>query len=880
MQMTDRKDRLYELLPAIYRLRDADQGYPLRALLRVISEQVNAVEDDIAQLYENWFIETCQDWVVPYIGDLIGYRQVHEAGEPTEVSTLQGREHNKILIPRREVARTIYYRRRKGTLALLEEISNDVAGWPGRAVEFYRLLSFTQSLNHLRLDQGKTVDLRNVGDLDLLNGPFDRLSHTVDVRRPNSHRGQGRFNIPSVGLFVWPLRPYTETRVMARCLEPEHFQRYSFSPMGNDVQLLIKPEREPGPTHIAEETNLPSPIRRLDFERDKVRYYGADKSLQIWVNDPWRPVSEDEIVVANLDKWLYEPSEGEVAVDPVLGRIVFPTKNPPSRVRVSYIHAFSADMGGGEYERQIPETPMIAICSIHREDIEDATSLVVKLRNDLFKPSHYIRSRFSKEPIDMLDSYNENLDAKVSPGKEQLDAIVDAVVNELNDVLMDEELYDYERFEGSELLHSLDKDLQNEVDMLIKLKWAGLKLQERQLNRLNRLLLESVFPLCMSYHLYRVGEGEEFRTINDALHKWNEDVPRYAVIEITDSGLYQESINHLKLGKNQNLQLRAANLMHPIIDLLEKHRGPSDLLTIEGSSGSRLVIDGLMIAGLGVKLSSEFAEIVIMHTTLVPGYNLYPSYKRAHHGPSPSLILSQLKIDGKVIIEHSIIGPIETETESNKWLDPIKIDISDSILDISNPDSTRTKLDVLYETRSKVANAALTIRRTTFKGRVRVHAIELAEDSIFYEEVQVARSQWGCMRFCYVAPGSYTPKRFSCQPDLAEKAVKERIKDPVQDIQQKMMDEAQQMERLRVRPKFNCIEYGKATYCQLSDTCAEEITRGSEDRSEMGAFHDLFNPQREANLRARLQEYTPAGMDAGVIIVNILEENEEEEYER
>jgi hypothetical protein len=33
----------------------------------------------------------------------------------------------------------------------------------------------------------------------------------------------------------------------------------------------------------------------------------------------------------------------------------------------------------------------------------------------------------------------------------------------------------------------------------------------------------------------------------------------------------------------------------------------------------------------------------------------------------------------------------------------------------------------------------------------------------------------------------------------------------------------------------------------------------------MGAFHDLYQPQRAANLRARLNEYTPAGMTAGMI---------------
>ena len=54
------KDRLYELLPVVHRRRDAEQGYPLKALLRVIAEQVDIVEDDIEQLYDNWFIETCR----------------------------------------------------------------------------------------------------------------------------------------------------------------------------------------------------------------------------------------------------------------------------------------------------------------------------------------------------------------------------------------------------------------------------------------------------------------------------------------------------------------------------------------------------------------------------------------------------------------------------------------------------------------------------------------------------------------------------------------------------------------------------------------------------------------------------------------------------
>ena len=120
-------DRLYNLLPAIHRIRDAEQGEPLRQLLAVITQQIGMLEEDLEQLYDDQFIETCAPWVLPYIGDLIGYRSLHPIG-PDQ------------LTPRAEVANTIAYRRRKGTASVLEQLARDVTGWNARAVEFFQLL--------------------------------------------------------------------------------------------------------------------------------------------------------------------------------------------------------------------------------------------------------------------------------------------------------------------------------------------------------------------------------------------------------------------------------------------------------------------------------------------------------------------------------------------------------------------------------------------------------------------------------------------------------------------------------------------------------------------------------------------------------------------
>ncbi len=139
--------RLFDLLPAVHRVRDHAQGAPLQALLSVLDEQVQALENDIAGLYDNWFIETCDEWTVPYIGDLLGARPIR----PVESAGVSMRAW---------VANTLAYRRRKGTALVLEQLARDVTGWPAAAVEFFQRLATTQHLNHVRLRPAATASAR------------------------------------------------------------------------------------------------------------------------------------------------------------------------------------------------------------------------------------------------------------------------------------------------------------------------------------------------------------------------------------------------------------------------------------------------------------------------------------------------------------------------------------------------------------------------------------------------------------------------------------------------------------------------------------------------------------------------------------------------
>src|SRR5918992_1015412 len=183
--MAASSERLMELLPAVYGLRDAQEGHVLRAFLDAIQEQADAIEADIDGLYDNWFIETCDEWVVPYIADLLGVRDLQVTGGG---------------ISRRAfVANVLAYRRGKGTAVTLEQIARDLTGWPAKSVEFFTKLIWAQHANHIRPDAHATISLTDATGLELVGGPFEKAAHTVDVRHIDNSRG--RYNLANVGIF-------------------------------------------------------------------------------------------------------------------------------------------------------------------------------------------------------------------------------------------------------------------------------------------------------------------------------------------------------------------------------------------------------------------------------------------------------------------------------------------------------------------------------------------------------------------------------------------------------------------------------------------------------------------------------------------------------
>ncbi len=730
--MTDPLDRLYALLPMVHRNRDALEGEPLRALLQVIAEQVMLIEEDIERAWDNWFIETCEDWVVPYIGGLVGYEPVEPPGEAAR--------RGGALTPRREVANTIRYRARKGTLRLLERLAADVAGWPAVAVEYRERLAQTVSLRLPRPARGRTPDLGL--PVEEAGGLLDLRARTADPRRLGSPRRPGTHGPANVGLHVWRLRAFPVTRALARCREEVGPHCFTFSLLGNDVALFARPEpgradRPAAPRRISRRALATARRRGERFAHPRPEYYGLDegdggaavRSLALWAPD-WPkagastgPVPAEQIIVADLEDWTYLPPPGFLALDPERGRIAFPPRQlPKGPVTVSYHYGFSAEIGGGEYRRPI----------------------------------------------------SQEAGAKVT-----------------------------------------------RVTSVRGLR-AALKRWERPRNAA-------------------------------AAAKAAQRPPRHEVIEIADSGVYVLPVR-VHLGAGETLQLRAAQRTRPVIGLVDWQAGGSDALSVTGGEGSRFTLDGLLVYGRGVQAEGQLRSLTVRHSTLVPGWWIGPDCDPKR--PSePSIEL--IDCGACVNVERSITGSIQVNNDEVRT-DPVRIRVTDSMIDATGVDCDSPQCEALGAAGSRLAFASASFVRSTVIGRVMTHSVELGQDSLFLGRMTVARRQLGCLRFCYAPPGSRTPRRFQCQPDLAVAAL--GLPAPP--------DELVEQERRRVRPRFDSLRYGRPDYGRLALDCPVEIRRGAEDESEMGVFHHLQNPRRAANLRARLDEYVPARCDAGIIFAD------------
>lgn len=749
--------QIYELLPAVYRERDAAEGYPLRALLHIIQDQAEILHTDIRQLWDDFFIETCKPWVIPYIGDLVSNNLLYDASriEPSKTadelfSDLTGPD----LLPdmairvRADVAKTIYYRRRKGTLPMLEELARDVTGWASHAVEFFRLLEWTQNLNHLRYEAEDCIDLRNVEKVDRLDGAFDTWSHTVDVRHPV--QTEGWHNIPNIGFFLWRLQSYPLELVHAR--QAGQPWQYHFSPLGNPAPLFNAWRREGDDAGLATELHVPGPIRPAFFF-DDLRRYRLQQPPRLNVTDLYGPLDhggsfyierngsgvnpaidptatpaifQPQIVCRRLNPWpTTQPTGHILAVDVKNARIAIGDGfgDVTTSMDVSYHYGFSADMGGGAYER---------------------------------------------------DKW-----------------MIDPSLSDL------------------------------------------------------QLFVKQDSPPPGAYS-----------SLGAALTEWSNQGKPNTIITILDNRTYAEPLD-IEPADDAWFAIEAANGVRSHI------RPNGGRIRITGThTDATVTLSGLLVEG-GVEVGGDFGKLRLIHTTLVPGRELDEDGHPVTTDPSVLVADTSGGVNINTNFElhaaFSIIGPVRIPEHAQKLY------LLDCIVDgIGSPAISATGT-----TDQPVPST--TIERTTIFGPSYFRSLELATEVIFTGPVITEERHKGCVRFSFVPYGSQTPRRYRCQPDFeiakTIRKAKDRAKDEGIMLSSSDLDEISAEIRAWLVPTFTAEDYGNPGYAQLRINGPVQIRTGAEDGSEMGAFSHLKQPQRETNLRIRLDEYLPFGLVPGIMYV-------------
>jgi hypothetical protein len=686
---------------------------PLASLLALIEEQLAVVANDLGQLYDDQFIETCAPWVIPYIGNLIGYQPVH--GVAPAVAS-----------PRAEVAHTISFRRRKGTVLVLEQLARDVTGWGAHAVEFFRVLETSQYMNHIRPRNHYAPDLRNWRVGAYMDTGFDDTAHNIDVRRIAVERG--RYNIQNIGIFLWSLGAYSLTLSPATpsasnlAGKPQCFR---FSPLGRDIPLFTNPVSQGAEiTSAATQVNVPDRLLRRVLCQDLSSgagavYYGEGNSLAIYYGG--KLVNPYQIQVCNLSgadgSWANLPASGSytIAVDPELGRMALPpvASGPTPQVQVSFYYGFNADLGGGEYSR---EQSFV---------VQDGTRV-------LPFPDTASTARYKT----LQDALNYAATQLTANGQ-----------------------------------------------ISVELDGSGASQQAYQLTA----------PLSIN-------------------------VPAGATLEI-----------------------RGADGSWPMLVL-------DGEFSLAGGVSSSLILNGLLVSSKAAPgnppvalvhvpatasngSNNQLGSLALNHCTLVPGWALAPNGD-PQYATAPALVAAPAGL--QISIEKSILGALRIE-------ELVTASLADSILDATSRSS------VAYAASDgSSAGGALSLQGCTVIGKVHAGMLALASDSIVWAGLATGdswaaplisdRKQAGCVRFSYLPMGSVTPRQFECLEQAEGSA----------------------------QPVFYSLRYGDPGYAKLLPCTNAAIRQGADDGGEMGAFHFVLAPQRETDLRVRMQEYVPAGLEFGI----------------
>lgn len=791
---------LYDRLPELHRIEDAKQSpaEPLRALLGLVEEAFGAVHENIEALYHDLFVETCDDWVIPYIADLLG------------TSHLKGDQVTR----RRDVAGTIGWRRRKGTLGVIEAITEALTGWGVHAAELFKDLAWTQQLDHQRPDAGgqppyglATVDrhtvvrggtavIRDPSTLALLGTPFDAFARMPDFRVPRG--GDVRPNLPNLAIFLWrlqpyrvgPLRPVYRGSAESGLAAPAagHAVRLDLHPLGAPVQLFnlgalqvaqappgAGPDLKPGPIHPARLDSMRPPLHRGASEP-------GDAAIgHLWLDteqDTWRQFDGDAWVV--LEELIVEELTGGASGRPELYVAVSaydPAAGEPPRVSERAL------------ELHLPEGPFSPF---------DATAWRIR-GADLLAWEEGLRQPLGEREI-AIDPRLGRIAIGVRTA-EQADGIRDhlRVAHTYGAV-------------GAVGAHPVDRQPATPATQIVG-GTAGMTLADA-LADLDGSAADVVVEIA-----------------DDAVHELD-----FAAVAGATSELGGPTLTLAR-----SLTIRAADGRRPIVRLSAPLRVRA--LDAERAATTELRLHGLWLARGGdwtagdpLIARADLGTLLLEGCTLDPGGAfaacagegrgaIHPGL-RLRDADTP-LMLSQTEVH----LRATISGPLRIDHGHRLFLRDCIVDAGSGV----NEDAVTAGYAISGAADPPAAGwgPQLDVQSATFFGRVRVQRAA-GRGGIWTQPLEVLDNQTGCIKHSYfTGSGDRLPQTHAC--------VRGEGSDPAS-------------------LRFESEAFGRPEYGRLAGDSDFRVRERGPDDDAMGAFGFLLTAHKQHNIEIRYREFLPLGI--------------------
>jgi hypothetical protein len=811
--MTIPRVPLFQRLPEVYRIKDAEQFPPdqLRDYLGLVEEVFGAIHENIESLYHDLFIEFCDDWAIPYIGDLLGTS--HLKGESWTL--------------RADIADTIALRRRKGTIGAIELLTYDLTGWGVHCIELRENLIWNESLNHQRPDdggpppyrdpnpkvkrqtviRGGTVTLRDPAMLTLLGTPFDPFAHVADVEPPAN--GSIRYNLPNLAIFLWRLaayrirvsKPIHRDDAATGLVAPGGVVRFSINPVDRSYMPNQK-DREPVRLF---NTNL--------VDINNLKRTGADKLN----NSRLAPA------ISELDE-----TPGPIPMERLTSGAA--AGAPEAYVSVETYDASSPDLK----ELDLSDVGL----QLHLPEASFSGELFPLPPNQ--PPKWRIRGA-------NLCNWEAGIEPALGVGEIAIDPVIGRLVIGAGTAarataLVDKLLVTYTYGAvGPVGAHPVSR---SPIEAGAVIRWV------------------TAFPppplsvppgvtvftsLAAALAGIDVAGPPLVIEIQDSLTH---------VLDFADPGLTSEKMTevgstNLTLLLNRPLVIRAADDQRPIVELAQPLRfRPIKNFDVTKLSGLNVRLEGLYLTR-GAKFPPDpgnHADPLIaraaLNTLEIIGCTLDPAgYKSIHGDRQPTFTSMELdeayefKDDAEesafnqipnIVLQRTIAGPLLIDSV-------YRLNVSDSIIDAGQgvDDKSINKFAISTAT-GNPANGwgpPTLIRGVTILGRMRVESIE-GRGGIWVHALEVFDNQKGCIKFSYFSgePLDRLPQNHACVKGT----------------------EAQ----LRFRSEF----FGEPAYGQLAPSADYRIRERGPNEDAMGAFGFLSEAHKWSNLQIRFREFMPVGV--------------------